>query len=90
VRPSEGKNQLLFPSGGASFSIEESSLVLAFCSIHEGGNGNIDSFVIGILLALDKLGKVLVLCHLVAFEDVDKKVVGRSPLASSEITCDFT
>jgi hypothetical protein len=75
----EGKDLLLFLSGGAPFSSEEPSLLLVFCSIHEGGNGNVGSFVIGVLLALDELGKVLVLCHLGALEDVDKKVVGGFP-----------
>jgi hypothetical protein len=75
----EGKDLLLLLSGGARFSSEESSLVLVFYGIYEGGNGNVGSLVIGVLLALDKLGKVLVLCHLVALENVDKKVVGGFP-----------
>jgi hypothetical protein len=75
----EGKHLLLFLSGCAPFSSKESSLVLVFCSIHEGGNGNVGSFVICVLLALDELSKVLVMRHLVALEDVDKKVVGGFP-----------
>jgi hypothetical protein len=46
----EGKDLLLFLSGGAPFSSEESSLVLVFCSIREGGNGNVGSFIIVVLL----------------------------------------
>ena len=76
----EGKDLLLFLSGGTPFSSEESSLVLVFCSIHEGGNGNVGSFIIVVLLVLDELSKVIVLCHLlVALENVDKKAVGGFP-----------
>jgi hypothetical protein len=66
----------VFLGGGPPFASEDPSLLLVLCGIHEGNNSDISSVIISILLVLDEMTKVLILNHVVAFKDVDKKAIG--------------